>query len=256
MDRLTGMDGVVVINLDRRPDRWAAFQAVWADRLDAPVERLSAVDGRALPGFGERPWFRGRKRDATWGARAGVTLSQKAALQLARTRGWERVLILEDDAEPVGDLALASEALERDDWDVLFLGCREPAGPFQPAGEGLMRLYGALDLHAWAVRPAARDWLIARLPDPATVWPWIAARRAIDRWTRRVLGARFRVLALWPPAVLQAAGFSDITGGVGGTADEDRALPPSGSAFGRAVADTAQDLGDGVRGAFKRLNGY
>lgn len=256
MARLTGMDGVVVINLDRRPDRWAAFQDAWADRLDAPVERLSAVDGRALPGFGERPWFRGRKRDLTWGARAGVTLSQKAALQLARTRGWERALILEDDAEPVGDLAAASRAIHREDWDVLFLGCREPAGPFGDLGDGLIRLHGALDLHAWLVRPAARDGLIDRLPDEHGVWRWLADRRAIDRWTRRALGHRFRVLALWPPAVVQAAGASDITGGVGGTADETEALPPSGPALGRAVSNLAEDLGDRLRGVVKRLNGF
>jgi len=256
MDRLSGMDGALAINLDRRPDRWATFETTWSARLGVGVERLSAVEGRTLPGFGERPWFRGRKRDATWGARAGVTLSQKKALKLARERGWDRALILEDDAEPVSELAVASAALARDDWDVLFLGCREPAGPFEAVAPGLIRLRGALDLHAWAVRPHARDWLIEQLPDEASVWSWLARRRAIDRWMRRALGARFRVLALWPPAVVQAEGASDITQGRGGTAAETYDLPPSGSALARAASDLAEDAGDRLRGVVKRLNGF
>ena len=127
-------DGAVVINLDDRTDRWEAFQQRVVPGLGIEtVERLSAVRGTELPGFGKPPLFRGRNRDRTWAGRAGCTLSHRAALARALEAGWERVLILEDDIELVPEFAslqtsLATKLAELD-WDVCYLGFTDPIGP-------------------------------------------------------------------------------------------------------------------------------
>jgi len=83
-------DRVVVINLDRRTDRWEAIQEKFA-KINWPFkepERFSAYDGDRLP----EPigWTHGR---GTW----GCLLSHREVLSRAIQDGLNSVLILEDD---------------------------------------------------------------------------------------------------------------------------------------------------------------
>ncbi|WP_150126005.1 glycosyl transferase [Brevundimonas sp. LM2] len=206
-----GIDGIIVINLDRRPDRWAEFQADWQEILPwARVVRLSASDGRSIAGFGQRPWFRGRKRDLTWAGRAGCALSHGRALREAQARGWRRVLILEDDAVPAVGGRLPA-ILAQADWDMLYLGASKPQNADRHPRAGVARISGALDTHAYAVTAPLRDWLIEQLPTEATVWAWIAREGAVDRWMRREIGRRFSIALCQPIYAGQRIGPSDIT---------------------------------------------
>jgi GR25 family glycosyltransferase involved in LPS biosynthesis len=218
------VDGVLVINLDSRPDRWDRMRAEAAGILPADcLGRVPAVLGSELPGFGSRPWFRGKRRDTTWAARGGCTLAHRRALQTARDADWERVLILEDDVNLPSGLSVAlapvTEALgaRPDEWDVCYLGYTDPASPFQTFAEAgdsvrLVRVYGCNCAHAYLINARARDWLLSHLPDERDIWPWLARNRAVDRWYLRHLGRRFRVLAVAPSLINQRAGFSDIVG--------------------------------------------
>lgn len=253
-----GVDGVYVINMERRPDRWAAFEATWRDILPWDrVVRLLATEGVLIPGYGEKPWFHGRKRDRTWAGRAGCTLSHARALRDARERGWSRVLILEDDAIPVPAAAALPQALAQSTWDLLYLGGGEPQGPFVAEQAGAIRIHGALETHAYAVNARARDWLVERLPDETTVWAWIARERAIDRWMRREAGRALRVAMCDPPYAAQSDAVSDITGrpgggpapGLAGAAGSDR----------RKASDARRALeiaGDRLRAGVKRRFGF
>lgn len=260
-DRLPGVDGVIVINLDRRPDRWAAFQDIWRDHLPwERVVRLSASDGTQLAGYGQTPWFRGRKRDRTWAGRGGCALSHARALREAKAQGWNRVLILEDDAVPTEGLTVEALAtvLSSDDWSLLYLGCHEPIGPFRPASDGLMGIHGALDAHAYVVSAPLRDWLIERMPDEASLWPWIARERAVDRWYRREVGRRFTVMMCAPPLALQIEGASDITQAWRG-ADHARPTPMDGAPPSRMAFELTrlgEVAGDRLRAAIKRRVGF
>ena len=211
---LVGIDGVLVINLARRPDRWTAFKMAWADQLPwGKARRIDAIDGRSLSGFGRPPWFRGRRRDPVWAGRAGCALSHRKAMETARDLGWDTVLILEDDAIP-GDtdaLTRLDVALRRDDWDLFYLGCGDVERPIEQVDTGVYRIGGALDLHAYVLRARVRDWILARLPEQDDVWAWIASERAVDRWISRETCDRFKVLALHPAAAVQDDNFSDIT---------------------------------------------
>lgn len=206
-----GLDGIIVINLDRRPDRWTAFQNDWQGILPWDrVIRLSASDGRLIAGFGQAPWFRGRKRDLTWAGRAGCTLSHARAMREAQARGWQRVLVLEDDAVPAVDGGLP-EILFQEDWDMLYLGASKAQNADGHRDPGIVTISGALDTHAYAVTAPVRDWLAEQLPTEATVWTWIAQEGAVDRWMRREIGRRFSIALCRPIFAGQRIGPSDIT---------------------------------------------
>jgi hypothetical protein len=271
------VDGVVVINLDQRPDRWQLFCQSAQGVVPPPViHRLSARLGRDVPGFGRRPWFRGRKRDRVWAARAGCVLSHRLALQKARDAGWDTVLVLEDDVAFAPDfLALATplaSALQIQNWQVCYLGFTEPWGPSRvltPLGgpHALHQVHGCTTTHAYLVRAAARDWILDKLPSEPGIWRWLAAHRAIDRWYQRQLGLHFRVTCVSPGVIRQADGYSDIAEQmhVGREADgltrdvADRswgsACYPLGHML-RCVSTHAGTAADVLRGQVRRLTGF
>lgn len=222
LDALWDMiDGVLVVNLDSRPDRWQDVQARTADFIPADkLHRLPATLGVALPGFGAPPWFRGRKRDRTWAGRAGVTLSHRAAIAHAKSHNWRTVLILEDDFElepALADvLAELPTTLHSSDWDVCYLGFTDPVPPFRtlavlPAGHSLCAITGCNTAHAYLLKHSAYDILLEKLPTADIIWDWISRHRAIDRWYYRNLARYFNVLAVSPALINQQGGFSDIT---------------------------------------------
>lgn len=215
------IDGVLVINLDSRPDRWADVQARTAALIPAPkLHRLPATLGTELPGFGSRPWFRGRKRDKTWAGRAGCALSHRAAISHARQQGWRTVMILEDDIELepgiVEVLAALPAALRPIDWDVCYLGFTDPVAPYHtlatlPGGHSLCAVYGCNTAHAYLLRDTTYGRLLEKLANPSSIWRWISRHRAIDRWYYRNLSRYFNVCAVSPVLINQQGGFSDIT---------------------------------------------
>lgn len=268
------IDGAFVINLDQRADRWAQFQT--AARAVIPAEKLhrfSACLGRELPGFGQRPWFRGGQRDRTWAGRAGCLQSHRRALLKARELGWRTVLLLEDDAEfAPGFSSLAgalAAALSEHDWQVCYLGFTEPWAPGRELAKlnapfSLRQIHGGTTTHAYLVREAARDWILARLPDEESVWPWLATHRAIDRWYQRQLGLHFPVVCVSPSLVNQGASASDIVASAAppAVAGQPAVAPASGPgayylghAF-RRVSVRVGFLGDTLRGWTRRVNGF
>lgn len=270
------IDAVMVLNLDHRPERWMQFQQA-ADGFvpTDKIHRVSAVFGKELAGFGVPPWFRGRKRDATWAARGGCVLAHRRALELARDKGWNEVLILEDDVSfdarfnevlPALEAALRTSASE-----LCYLGYTDPEGPFSQVGtlgpdHQLARIFGANCTHAYRIRATARDRVLALLPDEAGIWPWLATHRAIDSWYRRELGRHFEVTAVSPAIVHQAEGFSDIAGRDTGhhaqsahrTSVPDIPASPAYPALyaWKKLTVRLSRVRDGVRGIRKHLAGF
>jgi Glycosyltransferase family 25 (LPS biosynthesis protein) len=114
----TYFDRVVVINLDRRQDRWKAIQEKFAS-INWPFkepERFSAYDGEKLPA--PIGWTSG---PGTW----GCLLSHREVLSRAIQDGLNNVLILEDDIFFAPDFEkrvvnfIKGVPLE---WDQLMLG--------------------------------------------------------------------------------------------------------------------------------------
>jgi GR25 family glycosyltransferase involved in LPS biosynthesis len=267
------VDGALVINLDDRTDRWAQVETTLGAVLPpAKRQRLPAVRGVDLDGFGKPPWFRGRRRDRTWAGRAGVLLSHRRALRQARAQGWDKVLILEDDvvfsdAAP-RVLERLAETLRSTPWDVCYLGFTDPKTPFSRVAaldddHALWSVSGCNTAHAYLVRASAYDWILARLPDEHAVWHWLSRHRAIDRWYYRNLSRHCRVLAVSPSVVNQRPGVSDITQRENDGRHVTAVDPARAVSGGFAWRNVVRHLGwrlaeprDWLRGRIKRLRGF
>jgi GR25 family glycosyltransferase involved in LPS biosynthesis len=266
-------DAVLIINLDDRTDRWEETQAILRPLLPQGMQvRISAVRGIELPGFGQLPWFRGRTRDRTWAGRAGVLLSHRKAIALARVRGWRTVLILEDDIaldSATADLAeQLLAALQAQPWDICYLGFTDPKSPFQRIADltpdhQLWRVSGCNTAHAYLLKNTTFDWLLAQLPEAPTIWRWISQHRAIDRWYYRHLSLHFRVLAVSPSIVNQRPGLSDITQRFNDGRHMTEVLPSNGIQKGFEWRNRIRHLGwqlaaprDWLRGQIKWFRGF
>ena len=104
---------VFIINLDRRPDRWAAMSAQM-DRLGIQATRIAAVDARMLAAqedrrrtTGDIPFWR-----INFGSAANMLGHSRAMIELLGS-GAPAALILEDDAALAPDTPSLLESL---DW--------------------------------------------------------------------------------------------------------------------------------------------
>ncbi len=119
---------VLVINLDRRPDRWAAVTGNLS-ALGIVPERIGATDA---------DWVMGAIPDDLSLSQAACRESHFAALDAFLQTGAPAALILEDDAELA---PCACDLLTSADWwpaasrAVKLGGCDEPALLGRPVGE-------------------------------------------------------------------------------------------------------------------------
>lgn len=215
--------GICVINLDARTDRWEIFQREMLPHFEGlPVDRISATLGTQVPGFGTHPYFRDRKRDRTWAARGGCTLSHRNAILHAKANGWSHLLILEDDitidtAPKPAFLGNLQKAIQSTSFDVCYLGFTDPVSPFRQlielgSGYALHQLFGCNTTHAYLLSTRAMDFILAALPSTESIWNWIARHRAIDRFLSRNLSPQLKVTALSPSLIIQRPCYSDIVG--------------------------------------------
>ncbi len=216
------LDGIAVVNLDDRPDRWDQVCNESAPFFVGapPFSRVPAVRGSLLEGYGKRPWFRGKPSDKRWAAKVGCTQSHRKVMNFARSQGWNTFLVLEDDADfsPLAGVDLA--ALDRllftlhPDWDVCYLGFSKAVGTsLHLASFGdrmLCEVNGCYTTHAYLVRKRARDWIFSQLAENHRAWSWHAQHRIIDRWYVRNLTRAHKVFAVSPSIITQNDGFSDI----------------------------------------------
>lgn len=243
------VDGVVLINMDSRPDRLESFMANVGCHIPAHLlHRMSAVVGREIPGYGEPPWFTARtgERAGYWAGAAGCTLSHRKAIRMAREAGWRRVLILEDDVvytPQQGAAGLLARAVQQLGGPyMLYWGFNRPAprGHRCLGGGGLdlWQVDGVLATHAYVLSAEAYDTVLAALPEGRDVWGWLARYRAVDTFYRNYLGDALgvEVYALYPTLFSQGGTVSDITGG---TEDAACTEPPRGRGLAGRVLHAA-----------------
>lgn len=144
---------IYCINLDRRPDRWEACQEEF-DRIGIEVERVSATDGEAA-----------FKSNATWidelgllPGEYGVLESNSSVLFDAREKGYNSILILEDDIQ-------FSETFNKDwdnwcseipdNWEMLYLGGNLVGWQPSPIAKHVHKGEGIFAVHALGLRGAA-----------------------------------------------------------------------------------------------------
>lgn len=175
-------------------DRLERFGAAYAagDLAGVPLERLEAVDGRAIRSFGglvergaaarlealARTGTRAEHRDLTPGA-VGCYLSHLRAWRRVAGSGAPYAFVFEDDADIPGDtLARFERALAQvggRPWDVLLLGCD---GEGESAGPDLTRITRFLRLHAYAITPSAARRLCGEVLPIRQQVDWELSQRA------------------------------------------------------------------------------
>ena len=218
------IDGVYVINMDYRPDRWEQLVEETSGIIpQEKLHRVSGVVGVDLPGYGDAPWFTARtgERAKKWAGVGGCTLSHRKAIESAKRDGCSYALILEDDAafhEDDGASALLSHFLEHDPggWGLLYAGFHgmPPFGRLQDreGGYELWKLPGVIAAHAYIVSCRSWDSLLAHLPTEGSIWPWLARYRAIDNYYRDHLShdTGLDVYGLTPSWIYQRPSWSDL----------------------------------------------
>lgn len=233
MHILENIDGVAVINMDSRPDRFAQFMDK-AGRYfpEEKVHRISAVVGRNLPSYGKAPWFTETtgERAGFWGGTGGCALAHRKAIEYAKARGWRHVLVFEDDVViefHEGALDLLEKALsELTGPYMLYLGYNKPS-PFgsrcmENRGLELWKTDGVIAAHAYIVSAELYDTLLEYMPTEENVWEWLSIYRAIDVLYRDFLPywKGVSVYVLHPIICVQDDAYSDI----GQTAAEGKLL--------------------------------
>lgn len=220
------IDGCLVINLSHRTDRRQLFkeQIPLVRSLGLNPERMEAVHGRRLPGFGEKPWFTERlseKRRNAWGGKAGCTLSHRNAIALAKERGWKNVLILEDDVSFDAAIAVQWKELMEvmkvlpDDWVAVYLYGHHPVSPVKAVqaypATTCYELCGLFSTTAYILNGKYFDDLLLALPIEKTIWSWTARHKTVDRWLSRKLCLLGRVYAMSPFGASHLETQSDTT---------------------------------------------
>ncbi len=168
-------DAIFSLNLDSDTDRRIAAEQRYTQLgIDWRVERVSAVE---TPDNHHH----------------GCALSWRHMIEVARQRGYQHFLGLEDDAVFLDDtievLTKAVDELEGVEWDVLYLGgVEQTPGPGPSAGQRWTKPAGYVTCtHATAIHSRAFDRLLAEIPAGGAEFDdWIDTHRAIDQF----LGAR------------------------------------------------------------------
>ena len=269
--------GVCVINLGARKDRWETFRREMLPHFEGlPVDRISATLGTQISGYGKAPYFRGRKRDRTWAARGGCTLSHRNAMLYAKAKGWSHLLILEDDITIEVTLTQAflnalQNALHSSPFDVCYLGFTDPVPPFRHlvdvgSGHALHQVFGCNTAHAYLLSASAIDHILNHLPAESEIWPWLARHRAIDRFYYHNLSPKLFISAISPSLIIQRPCFSDIVGkDVASCAEKHQTIiesrHPDSQTFGALMRSQAATFKraaclDQLRALWKKLRGF
>ena len=223
------VDGVMVINLENRPRRWAQMLVeLGRVNLFTKAERWGAVDAvRGIPESVYNAWQeehklrtqRGGPKVPMLNSMIACALSHFSVLQEAKKRGWNSVLILEDDVifpvdneadlmyrlRRVADqLRRVAESSRNGDWEMLHLGSsrchREERTKRDP--------------RQVVVRKSNECWLTH-----AVAFQGRGIEMAIDEWPRKKLPAdtfyvhlmtKLNAWAVIPPLALQRIGVSSI----------------------------------------------
>lgn len=154
------LDAVIYLNLENRPDRKALIIEE-LERANIDPKKVHKISSVYIPKNGHK----------------GCVQSHIMALELASLNGWNRVLILEDDAtisEPIlfkMRLRTLLKTLDEKKWDVLLLGAcvkeyDEEYTPVNVDGNSIQKVNAATCGHAYIINGQRyRDKLLSLFKD-------------------------------------------------------------------------------------------
>lgn len=145
----------------------------------------------------------------------GCTISHIRCLEQAKSNGWSRVFICEDDicfGNPdllLGQIKKFEEQVNN--WDVLIIGGNN-VPPFQPIGDFCARIYNCQTTTGYIVQQHYYDTLIQNFREGLELLlknPTNKREYAIDMYWKR-LQTKHNWFIITPLTVYQLEGYSDI----------------------------------------------
>ena len=184
-------EAIYCLNLDRRPDRWAAaLRRSFRLKIASRVERFSAI---STPD----------------NHHVGCARSWRVMIATARHRGLRNFLGLEDDAVFLDDtrevLRKGLAELAGLPWDLLYLGGAAWEPPVEIPGHAVLQSPRYMTCtHAVAINHTAYDRLLTDIPEADGIREWITKYAAIDQYlAQRVDTGYYRAYVLNPRVATQ-----------------------------------------------------
>jgi GR25 family glycosyltransferase involved in LPS biosynthesis len=205
-------DHVFVINLSSRPEKWTAIQQE-LDNLG--VKNYSRFDA-IRPDLEQVPPF--LYENMTLGAGAqdlnnylrgsvGCKLSHLKIIELALEKGYEKILILEDDVGfKRGALRKLRSAIKDlpQDWEMLYLGGNLLL-PTTKISRSLSKIQSIYTTHAYGLNLKIAEKILKEAPESG---------KEIDVFYAEHIQPHTNCFITRKPIALQQKGWSDIIGGI------------------------------------------
>lgn len=200
-------DGIFVVNLDSRPDKWRATVAEMRRHGIENYERFSAI----APQFQNIPRSyydkirpdKIRVKSYAVGV-SGCKMSHVEIIKVAQQRNFENVLIFEDDIlledHFEENFNLAAQELEGLHWDMLYLGANHQQ-PVTPVSPHVVQVSHSWTTHGYAISKSAYQFII----DNA-----LHSGKNIDVFYCENLHPNYKCYCVEPRIATQRPGYSDI----------------------------------------------
>ena len=186
-------DKIYVINLDRRPDRYEAFQQEMAKYGIENIERFSAIDGATIMA-NNIPLLAGE---------IGVLESHLEIVRKCKEEGLNNVLIMEDDVYFSDEILKLDEYMASvpKDWEFLYFGGNHVYGePPVLVNDKVIKLNYTVALQCVAINGSIFEVIEGVLPK---------RQKQVDAYYAD-LQETFNAYGFYPNMAKQRAGFSDI----------------------------------------------
>lgn len=194
-------DGIFFINLDRRADRLELIKNQLSS-VGIEAERISAVDGELLnpdPKIGNGWNHKGV---------AGCALSHRKVIQLAKERGYNSFLVIEDDTIFSEDFLLKINLFLKqvpENWDMLYFGGNY-LSPLTPVNVNIGRCVHTLTTNMYAMRHTLYDYVLHNISERVE-----ELKMPVDVLYANIQANKnFNCYAFKPQLVWQDSIFSDI----------------------------------------------
>jgi len=187
---------IFCINLDRRPDKWKDSLNEFEKWGIKDFERISAYDGKRLD--------KGQYGVKT--SEAGLILTNMDILKSSIERGFDSILILEDDFYLTEGFHRIDQLLSQvpKDWDLLYFGGNHNShkGIVKPikVGENLVKVHHTFATHAVAVNGKFFGEMLRKISSISSPLDVMLTD----------LQKKHNAYCFSPPIAKQRAGFSDI----------------------------------------------
>jgi hypothetical protein len=187
-------DHIYCINLDKRTDRWEDCVKQFK-KHNLTVERFSAIDGSIV----ENP-------TSLLPGEYGVLSTHIELIKDAKSKGYNNILILEDDVEFIDNINEYFSSIKNqipNDCIMLYLGGNHVGGCLQ-ISEYVYKIFHSYAIHSFGIKSDLFDLIINGLPK---------YRKPVDVFYAELQNL-FPSYVIRPHLAWQRESFSDIQGGI------------------------------------------